>query len=700
MGERKRRLAAGASRQPAYHVDRIRGALRALEAGERQIAEEAFAELLSAAIRDPDLLHGAAILGLRLGRHAEAAALLADAITQRPEHGPYRLVLAVAHRLLGNPALAIEQLQSALALQPDLAEAHAELGRVLLATGRADEAVQAFERALALRPEYADALSGLAATRFAQAQLEMAADRDASASMALALEQVARAVRISPENPAYWVQFSDCARFFSLRDPIDPALRQLLARALEHPAVDPGNLVRPISTLALSRADCRPLEEPLLIGMLEHALVRDPALERAIVSARRAALCELSEPAMALEPLGALAMQCFTAEYVYEESGEERARVAALEEKILHARRHGEAVPPHWHAVYGCYRALHALEGAEAVASELAATPLSRLARRQIAEPLEEQRLRHGIRALSAPDDAVSRAVQAQYEANPYPRWLRAPVNVAPGTVATLLRELFPRAQLQGALDAAARILIAGCGTGQNAIATAQRFVARRILAVDLSLASLAYARRKSLELGLPDIEYCQADILRLGELEERFDLIDSSGVLHHMAEPLEGWRVLTGLLAPGGFMRIALYSEAGRRHVVRARELIAAEGLQPTPEGIRQCRAAILARQDDPLLARFARSEDFYSMSGCRDLLFNVQEHRFTLPRIAGMIAALGLEFLGFELADGGVSAGRYRGAFPGDPALADLQSWARFEQTHPDTFSLMYQFWLRKPL
>ena len=43
---------------------------------------------------------------------------------------------------------------------------------------------------------------------------------------------------------------------------------------------------------------------------------------------------------------------------------------------------------------------------------------------------------------------------------------------------------------------------------------------------------------------------------------KEKFDIIESAGVLHHMSEPMTGWRVLTDLLKPSGLMRIGLYSE------------------------------------------------------------------------------------------------------------------------------------------
>ena len=92
-----------------------------------------------------------------------------------------------------------------------------------------------------------------------------------------------------------------------------------------------------------------------------------------------------------------------------------------------------------------------------------------------------------------------------------------------------------------------------------------------RVLAIDLSLASLSYAKRKTDEAGLRNIEYGQADILRLGALGRRFDMVDCGGVLHHLGDPLAGWTVLRSLLHPGGVMRIALYSELARRNIVAA---------------------------------------------------------------------------------------------------------------------------------
>ncbi len=355
-------------------------------------------------------------------------------------------------------------------------------------------------------------------------------------------------------------------------------------------------------------------------------------------------------------------------------------------------------MPPHWYAILGCYRPLLALDAPDEIAAVLASASLPTLAARQIGEPREELRLRSTIPTLTAIVDAVSAAVRDQYEANPYPRWRRTRCDPTPTTPGRHLRRMFPEADLGDLADGPARILVAGCGTGLHPIGTALRFRTSAVLAVDLSCTSLAYAQRKTRELDIDNIEYRQADVLALGSLADRFDVIECSGVLHHLQNPVEGARVLCGLLRPGGAMRVGLYSEIARRHVVRARELVAARGFPATPDGIRGCRQAILARQDDPLLARVTQGEDFYSLSGCRDLLFHVQEHRFTLPQLAVLLADLGLSFLGFELSDTAIAA-RYRRAFPADRGLVDLDHWHHFEQANPDTFARMYQFWVRKP-
>lgn len=108
--------------------------------------------------------------------------------------------------------------------------------------------------------------------------------------------------------------------------------------------------------------------------------------------------------------------------------------------------------------------------------------------------------------------------------------------------------------------------------------------------------------------------------------------------------------------------MRIGLYSEIARRSVVAGRALIAQRGYPPTAEGIRACRQEIFRCRDGSPEKSLTTLRDFYSTGGCRDLLFNVMEHRFTLPDIKTFLADNGLSFLDFEVASEVLAAFRRR--------------------------------------
>ena len=148
-------------------------------------------------------------------------------------------------------------------------------------------------------------------------------------------------------------------------------------------------------------------------------------------------------------------------------------------------------------------------------------------------------------------------------------------------------------------------ILIAGCGTGRHSIGVAQQFERSKVLAIDLSAASLGYAKARTGALGVTNIDYAQADILQLGSIGRTFDMIQSAGVLHHLADPWAGWRVLLSLLRPGGVMFVALYSETARRDVVAARAFIARTRLRIGHRGYPR-----RARRDDDACGRFAAEE------------------------------------------------------------------------------------------
>jgi ubiquinone/menaquinone biosynthesis C-methylase UbiE len=234
-------------------------------------------------------------------------------------------------------------------------------------------------------------------------------------------------------------------------------------------------------------------------------------------------------------------------------------------------------------------------------------------------------------------------------------------------------------------------VLVAGCGTGKQVIELARWIPNCRVLAVDLSRQSLAYAQQKALEYGVKNVRFAQADILRLEELlpRQRFDIVMSTGVLHHMQEPLKAWRILRNLLNAQGIMHIALYSRLARAHINKVRAVIAASNLPPSPTTIQAVRALSLRGE----LPSLADSPDFYSTSTCRDLFFHVHEQQFDVPEIAAALKQLDLRFLGFDNSPDTLP--NFVAEFPTPQAQLDLERWHPYELAHPNVFARMYSLW-----
>jgi tetratricopeptide (TPR) repeat protein len=656
----------------------------------------------------PDLAEAHNNLGTLLqqqGRVEDAVKSFERAVALQPGSGDFRFNLGSARQAGGDVEAAIDAYRAAAGLGH--VPACNELGNALAAQGRLEDAARSFVAALERRPDFAEAHNNLGNVLLEMGALDAAW---AAYARALALADV----------PAVQANVARLMRHPGFTG-ADTRVRALLVRALEAPWARPADLAPAAARViaadariaALLERTARPLpgqspddvlgadglrvlgEDALLRALLTNAPLRDPALERVLVMAREALLtrAEAATDDATLELHAALARQCFINEYAWPQTDDEASRVDALAERVRRAVAQDGTAPAASLAAVATYRPLATCVDAAALRAPPSG-PLTALIGQQIAEPLEERRLSAALPVLTPIDDAVSRRVQRQYEENPYPRWVGLPAGV-PGTLALRLRQRFPRAALRPLprpveLD----ILIAGCGTGQEAIETAEENPQARVLAIDLSAASLAYARRKSDARGVRNVEFAQADLLELGALERRFDVISSVGVLHHVEDSLAGWRVLCGLLRPGGVMQIGLYSAAARDGITRARRFVSDRGYDATAAGIRRARAALLA---DPAFAPLAALRDFHATSECRDLLFHVQERTFTLEQVDEALRALDLTLLGFVLPPDVTRA--YAQRFADDPAATNLANWARFEAEHPQTFLGMYVMWLQKP-
>ena len=185
-----------------------------------------------------------------------------------------------------------------------------------------------------------------------------------------------------------------------------------------------------------------------------------------------------------------------------------------------------------------------------------------------------------------------------------------------------------------------------------------------------------------------------QADILNIRKLKRSFDIIESAGVLHHMRDPMTGWESLVDCLKPNGLMHIGLYSQLGRSSIQKLRDEIDQLSIKAVDEDMKAYRDNLI-KSKKVLDQTILRSNDFYSTSMFRDLLFHVQEHQFTLPEIKQSLSSLNLTFSGFEAPK---ALAKFKLTYHDQDDLYNLEKWHDFELNNPSSFVGMYQFWCQK--
>ena len=587
-----------------------------------------------------------------------------------------------------------------LSFRPDHPDLHSRLGAVLMAQGKAVEATAEFELAIVLQPDLFEAHANLAQVYLAGGRVEMA------------LEEAIRSLELK-DTPPGRIFVARCLRLVRFTAD-DGRVRQLAMRALTESWARPRDLTgvcisiiklnavvrdgiakanatwpaRLGSTelLGSSSLSAALANDELLCRLLEHDPLTDIGLERLLTNIRGAMLTLARSEAKCddrlLDFYCSLARQCFINEYVYAITDSEAKQARQLRHSFEKALTSGDTFPVLWPVVVAAYFPLHTLSNAEILLQRPWPQSVNAVMVQQIKEPAQERSIASAIAALTQIEPQPSIAVDGEANKIAYPRWVAVPSQQP--LVANI--SIPPKA-----ID----ILIAGCASGLSAVELARQANNARVLAIDFNLASLSYGKRMAQNFGLTNLEFAQADLMKGNALGKQFDFIHCSGLLDHLVTPWEGWRILLGLLRPGGTMQVGVHSDIARRRIAAARALIDKQGYQMQPSDIRKCREDLIAT-DDPLAASLTQWADFFTISECRDLLFDVHEQQLTLHDIKSFLTANDIEFGGF-IVDAS-TGNRFAARFADPAAITDLDSWASFAAETPDAFPATYQFWVRK--
>lgn len=668
----------------------------------------------------------------------EAEQIYYTFLQQYPEHPQALAFLGALVAKNGKYAMAATLLRRAIRNNPNLADPRYCMSSVLLAQGMNSEAVTPCSFALALGHPHAkqrldSLLNMLGSEEHSRSSNILARTYLSKGRISAALEYSQEAIKYDPNNFFNWLLFCQSISRLHFDNALPPRLLANVCQAFTIDNLEYKKLTRPAICALYYNEHIAPLlsydeknhekvtrlreclhsdslealsQNDLFNRLLRVAFVDDIRLEKFLTSLREAFLWNCLEDPEAsknhvnyLPLIVSLSNQCFLNEYVWMTTAKEEAAIDKLASLVEDKVGQKDKVSPYLIAIYSAYRPLCLLPCAERLIGESWPDEMSEVIKKQLSEPLEEKQYRDSMPELLPLSGSVSQLVRSQYEENPFPRWATLPVWGQGGTMEEYIGRVFPNLRKEEwAQTSHPQILVAGCGTGLIPNEIANRIKNASITALDLSLASLGYAQRKSKELGFKNIEYIHGDIQNLGVLQRQFDHINCYGVLHHMADPLKGLRALNDCLKPGGTMHIGLYSEIARRPNTRLRQYIQERGFKADSEGMRDFRRHIIELDDASPFKTITKSHVFYSMSELRDTFFHAQELLLTLPEIENMLVKLGLQFIGFVPQDPSIFP-RYRSRFPQDTEMRSLELWHQFEIENPDIFSNCYTFWVRKP-
>ncbi len=522
-------------------------------------------------------------------------------------------------------------------------------------------------------------------------------------------------LKINPDSDLSYQLISDLIKNFKLLDLTIKNDRELLGNILDRKDISHrelfGNIVKIIPNVLLEKLsilEFKPLEseefttltkDKELIKSLSLIIFCSPAWEKVLRNIRKNLLFNYSENRRVnknvLNFTIALGSQCFLNEYIYYISEKEKNKLEEIKKSLNYNQDYKLAL-------CSCYQSLSSIDKEVINLNNYSSNneEFTKLLDLQLKEIHIEKELSTRIKKIGKIADSISKKVKNQYELNPYPRWRynsyakEKKINF----ITAINSEIHPNLISSNQIESNRKInlLIAGCGTGIQ-ILEASRYSNCEITAIDFSNSSISYAQRKVEEYGMKNITFIEMDLLELPQLNKKFDLIECSGVLHHMKDPEKGLSNLIDALEHRGFLKLGFYSKMARQEIIKARELIKEKDIKPNVDGIRSFRNDIL-NGEIIQLNEITNWSDFYSTSMCRDLCFHSHEKCYSLIEIKNMLKKSNLEFLGFTLSKD--IKDKYQRSNKNTDSLKDLELWDKFEKLNPNCFREMYQFWTRKSI
>lgn len=189
-------------------------------------------------------------------------------------------------------------------------------------------------------------------------------------------------------------------------------------------------------------------------------------------------------------------------------------------------------------------------------------------------------------------------------------------------------------------------ILVAGCGANQAAI-LAFTNPGSRVTGIDVSGPSLDHHRVLKDRYALDNLELELLPIEEVTTLGRDFDLIVSTGVLHHLADPVAGLAALGGCLRTDGVISLMLYARYGRLGVEMLQGVFRDVGLGQDGASVELVKDALAVLPDDhPLQSYLGIAPDLAYDAGLVDTFLHGRDRSYTTGDCLALVEAAGLVF------------------------------------------------------
>lgn len=191
-------------------------------------------------------------------------------------------------------------------------------------------------------------------------------------------------------------------------------------------------------------------------------------------------------------------------------------------------------------------------------------------------------------------------------------------------------------------------VWVAGCGANQ-AVITALRFPAGKVLGSDLSPKSLASSSRMASQVGVTNLELKRESISDAG-YTGLFDHIKCTGVIHHTADPEATLTCLAAALKPTGVMELMVYNRYHRLIVSAAQRAVRIlEDANDKPDFVLELDLARKLAAEGVIRKPPGQTVDYLDRndSHLADALIQPVEHGYTVESLEAMAERCGLKII-----------------------------------------------------